>query len=88
MTNVPPVGSADTPKRRFGMEEIAFVALLAPSLTTVFAGIHFDWRLAVLGILLAVGTASAALVEEFFWILLIPAVVAGVIVVVWQRRKS
>jgi hypothetical protein len=73
---------------RLSREDAGLVALLALSLTTLLAGIHFDWRLAVLGILLAVGTASAALVEEFFWILLIPAVVAGVIVVVWQRRKS
>jgi hypothetical protein len=73
---------------RLSREDAGLVALLALSLTTVLAGIHFDWRLAVLGILLAVGTASAALVEEFFWILLIPALVAGVGVVVWQRRKS
>ena len=73
---------------RLNREDAGLVALLALSLTTVLAGIHFDWRLAVLGILLAVGTASAALVEEFFWILLIPALVAGVGVVAWQRRKS
>jgi hypothetical protein len=73
---------------RLNREDAGLVALLSLSLTTVLAGIHFDWRLAVLGILLAIGTACAALVEEFFWILLIPAVVAGVVVVVWQRRKS
>lgn len=73
---------------RLNREDAGLVALLALSLTTALAGIHFDWRLAVLGVLLAIGTAGAALVEEFFWILLIPAVVAGVIVVLWQRRKS
>ena len=73
---------------RLNREDAGLVALLSLSLTTVLAGIHFDWRLAVLGILLAVATAGAALVEEFFWILLIPAVVAGAVVVIWQRRKS
>jgi hypothetical protein len=71
---------------RLNREDAGLVALLSLSLTTVLAGIHFDRRLAVLGILLAIGTASAALVEEFFWILLIPTVLAGV-VIVWRWRK-
>jgi hypothetical protein len=73
---------------RLNREDAGLVALLSLSLATVLAGVHFDWRLAVLGILLAVGTACAALVEEFFWILLLPAVAAGAAVIVWQRRKS
>jgi hypothetical protein len=73
---------------RLNREDAGLVALLSLSLATVLAGVHFDWRLAVLGVLLAIGTASAALVEEFFWILLVPAVVAGAAVILWQRRKS
>ena len=73
---------------RLNRDDAGLVALLSLSLTTVLAGIHFDWRLGVLGVLLAIGTAGAALVEEFFWILLIPAVLAGVVVVWQQRRKS
>jgi hypothetical protein len=71
---------------RLNREDAGLVALLSLSLTTVLAGIHFDRRLAVLGVLLAIGTACAALVEEFFWILLIPTVLAGV-VIVWRWRK-
>jgi len=73
---------------RLNREDAGLVALLCLSLTTVLAGIHFNWRLAVLGALLAAGTACAALVEEFFWLLLIPAILAGAIVVVWRHRKS
>lgn len=73
---------------RLNQEDAGLVALLALSLTTVLAGIHFDWRLAVLGVLLAVATACAALVEEFFWILLIPAILVGAGAVLWQRLKS
>ena len=73
---------------RLNREDAGLVALLSLSLATVLAGVHFDWRLAVLGILLAIGTACAALVEEFFWILLIPAVAAGAGVILWQRRRS
>jgi len=72
---------------RLNREDAGLVALLSLSLTTVLAGIHFDRRLVMLGALLAIGTASAALVEEFFWILLIPTILAGIVVVVWQRRK-
>jgi len=68
-------------------QDAGLVALLCLSLTTLLAGIHLDWRLAILGVLLAVSTACSALVEEFFWILLIPAVIAGAIVV-WLSRKS
>ena len=73
---------------RLNQEDAGLVALLALSLTAVLAGVHFDWRLAVLGILLAAVAACAALVEEFFWILLVPFVVAGAAVVLWHRRKS
>ena len=72
---------------RLNREDAGLVALLCLSLTTLLAGIHFDWRLAVLGVLLGAGTACAALVDEFFWMLLIPAAIAGV-VVVWWRRQS
>lgn len=73
---------------RLNREDAGLVALLALSLTTVLAGVHFDWRLAVLGLLLAAVAACVALVEEFFWILLVPFVVAGIVVVLWRRRGS
>ncbi len=73
---------------RLNRDDAGLVALLSLSLTTVLAGIHFDRRLAILGLLLSVATACAALVEEFFWVLVIPAVILGVIVVRWKQRKS
>jgi len=73
---------------RLNREDAGLVALLALSLGTVLAGVHFDWRLAVLGVLLGLAATCAALIEEFFWVLLIPAIVAGAVVILWQRWKS
>jgi hypothetical protein len=71
---------------RLNREDAGLVALLALALTTALAGVHFDWRLGVLGALLGITAASAALVEEFFWVLLIPAVAAAAIAILWHRR--
>lgn len=70
---------------RLNREDAGLVALLALALTTILAGVHFDWRLAVLGVLLGAAAGAAALVEEFFWVMLIPALVAGLVVLLWQR---
>lgn len=72
---------------RLNQEDAGLVALLLLSLSTILAGLHFDWRLSVLGVLLAVVAVCAALVEEFFWILVLPFAAAGLGVVVWQRWK-
>ena len=73
---------------RLNREDAGLVALLALSLTTLLAGVHFDWRLMLLGGLLGVTAACAAFVEEFFWILLLPAVVAGGIALFWWGRRD
>jgi hypothetical protein len=73
---------------RLNRDDAGVVARLALALTTLLAGVHFDWRLGVLGVLLGATAASAALIEEFFWLLLIPALIAGAIAVLWQRRSS
>jgi hypothetical protein len=71
---------------RLNREDAGLVALLTVALTTLLAGVHFDWRIAVLGLLLGAASLCAALVEEFFWVLLLPALVAGAVLLFWQRR--
>jgi hypothetical protein len=61
------------------------VALLILSLSTIMAGVHFEWRLAVLGLILAVTLAAAILADHFFWLLLPLAVVA--VVLLWRRKS-
>lgn len=71
---------------RLNREDAGLVALLTVALTTLLAGVHFDWRIAVVGLLLGAASLCAALVEEFFWLLLLPALVAGGVLLLWQRR--
>ena len=73
---------------RLNREDAGLVALIAFALTTLLAGVHLDWRLAVLGALLGVTAAAAALVEEFFWVLLLPALLVGAVVIFWPRRAD
>jgi hypothetical protein len=60
--------------------------LLALALTTVLAGVHFDWRLLVLGGLLAAIAVCTAFVEEFFWMLMLPTLLVGIGLFYWQRH--
>jgi hypothetical protein len=73
---------------RLNQEDAGLVALIALALTTLLAGVHFDWRLIVLGALLGLTAAAAALVDQYFWVLLIPAVVLAVGAFLWRRRAS
>ncbi len=61
-------------------------ALLVLSIGTILAGIHFEWRLSILGLLLAITFIAAVFAEEFFWVMLIPVIIAGAVLVV--RRKQ
>lgn len=70
---------------RLNRDDAGLVALLCLAITTFLAGVHFDWRLGVLGLVLGAAAACAALVEEFFWLLLIPALLAGAVVVLWRK---
>jgi hypothetical protein len=73
---------------RISNKDAGLIALLAFALTTFLAGIHFDWRLMVVGAVLGVAATAAVVVEEFLWALVIPAAVVGVGVLIWRRRSS
>jgi MFS family permease len=63
------------------------LALLLLALTSALAGVHFNWRMALVGLILAATFVMAVLAEEFFWILLIVALVSIVVIFI-SRRKS
>jgi hypothetical protein len=73
---------------RLNRDDAGLVTLLALALTTVLAGVHFDWRLLVLGALLALVAVCTAFVEEFFWMLLVPTLLLGAGMLYWQRRSG
>ena len=66
----------------FDRTETGLMALLLLGMSTIFVGIHAEWRLAIVGLLLVATLAAAVAAEQFFWIMLIPVVVA-----VWLMRR-
>ena len=62
------------------------LALLLLALTAALAGVHFNWQMSVLGLILAATFVAAVIAEEFFWILLI-VVICAAIVIFFSRRK-
>lgn len=71
---------------RLNQEDAGLVALMSLALTTLLAAVHFDWRLGFLGLILSGTALASALVEEFFWMALIPVVLLGGAAFVWHRR--
>jgi len=57
------------------------------SVTTYLAGIHYDWRLIILGVLLGLTAGVGAIAEQFIWIMLIPAILAGAYVIYNKRKR-
>jgi hypothetical protein len=58
------------------------------ALGTFTSGVHTNWRVAVIGVALGLGTAVVGYVEQYLWILFILALAAlGVIVAVARMRR-
>lgn len=73
---------------RIDNNQLALTTLLALSLTTFLAGVHFDWRFMVVGIILGAAVAGAAFLEQFIWVIIIPIVAAVGLIVFWWQRKT
>lgn len=73
---------------RLNDTDAGLVALLSLGLTTFLAGVHFDWRLCLVGLLLGGVVALAGLLEQYLWMLLIPAVLVVGILLVRLRHKA
>lgn len=67
--------------------DAGYFLIILLSLTTYIAGIHYEWRLIVLAVLLGLTAGVAALVEHFFWIMLVVALLASALVVYRKRRN-
>jgi hypothetical protein len=63
------------------------IALLMLAVACVLAGIHFDWRLAVVGGVLAATFTAAVLAADFFWAGLLVAVIGGALLIFIPRRR-
>jgi hypothetical protein len=71
-------------------EAAGLVCLLTVAVVSFLSGVHGDWRFGLVGILLGLTVGAAAWVEEYFWMLLIPLLVAIVIGIfwVWHRQMT
>ncbi len=72
---------------RIDYNQLALMSLLALGLTTFLAGVHFDWRFMVVGIVLGACVAGAAFVGELVWMIVIPIAVGIVLIVFWWKRS-
>jgi hypothetical protein len=72
---------------RMNDADAGLVALLTLALSAFFAGLHSDWRICLVGIVLGAAVAGAAWVEEFLWMLLIPFLAAAAVGIVWWRTR-
>ena len=73
---------------RMNKEAAGLVTLLTVALGTFLAGVHFSWRFCVLGGILFLTVVAAAFLETFFWVFLIPALIAGAAMVFVKRKKA
>jgi hypothetical protein len=61
---------------RMANASIGLTSGLVLALGTYLFGVYSNWRMAVIGVALAAGTAGVAFIEEFVWFLFIIVVVA------------
>jgi len=73
---------------RITSNQIALMALLSLALVTFLAGVHFDWRFMVVGVILGAAVAGAALVEQVLWMILIPIASLIVLIIFWWKRNT
>ena len=72
---------------RIDNNQLALLTLLALALTTFLAGVHFEWRFMVVGIILGAAVAGAAFVEQVLWMIILPIVALVVLAIFWWKRS-
>lgn len=73
---------------RIDSNQLAILALLSLALTTFLAGVHFDWRFMVVGVILGAAVAGVAFVEQVIWIIVVPIAALFVLIVFWWKRNT
>ncbi|MGH7790341.1 MAG: hypothetical protein ACRERC_25960 [Candidatus Binatia bacterium] len=74
---------------RMENEAAGLAALIVLALASFLAGVHGDWRLSLVGVVLAVTVVGFAILEQIIWVVVIPVFVIGVIaLVVYMRTRA
>jgi len=72
---------------RLPERDVSLLALMALALTTFLAGVHGDWRFAVVGLILGTGATVMALLEAYRLLVIIPIAVLAIVLVTRRRRE-
>ena len=67
---------------------LGLLALLLLALTAALAGVHFNWRMAIVGLILAATFVAVVMLEDYFWVPLIIAFVAVIVIIQTRRRTA
>jgi len=71
---------------RMENEAAGLAALIVIALASFLAGVHSDWRLIVLGLVLGVTVVGFAVLEQIIWVVALPSLLILLISVVWYIR--
>ncbi len=72
---------------RINSNQLALLALLSLALATFLAGVHFEWRFMVVGVILGAAVVGTAFVEQLIWMIIIPIVALVVLIIFWWKRN-
>ena len=68
--------------------QLALLTLTCLALATFLAGVHFEWRFMVVGVILGAAVAGAAVIEHIIWLVVIPIAAIIVLAIFWWKRKA
>lgn len=73
---------------RMANEAAGLAALIVLALASFLAGVHADWRLSLVGIVLGITVVGFAILEQIIWVLVIPLLILAVIgLLIYMRRR-
>jgi hypothetical protein len=67
--------------------DAGYFIIILLSLATYISGVHYDRRLIILAVLLGLTAGVASVVEHFFWIMLVLAILTGAYVIYNKRKR-
>ena len=74
---------------RMENEAAGLAALIVIALAAFLAGVHSDWRLMVLGLVLGLTVVGFAILEQIIWVVVIPALLIIIIAIgIYIRTKA
>jgi len=73
---------------RMENEAAGLAALIVLALASFLAGVHSDWRLSLVGVVLAVTVVGFAILEQIIWVVVIPVMgLAVVALLIYMRTR-